>query len=357
MVRVLSIPGRSHENRYFALLANAMEQSGCEIIMPEPLRLLQFDYDVLHLNFPTHYISENNTVLAWCYSALLGGYLILARLLGRKIAYTVHDVVPFRSRHVLLSKRFLQLTHRLTELFIFLSTSSREAFVDHYPADVGKPWILALHGPYPVTKLTVVERAQGRRKILGDNEAFLVGFLGSIKPYKNIGAVLALPANVVDGRAVRVVVAGRAEAGTEADVAAVLDAMPPGQLIRIVDPLSDRDLDGLMQCVDVVLLPYVKGTNSGVALLVLSNGARLIGSDLAIFQELARTVGPPWVHSVGTGGILTLPDAIEAVAGQPITAADQAFLEGYLEQISFAAAAEIITTAFTRLLNRPPVNI
>ena len=170
---------------------------------------------MLHLNFPTHYISENGALRAWFYSSLFAAYLLLVRLARRKIIYTVHDVVPFRSRNARLSKRFLQLTHGVTDVFVFLSRSSRAAFVELYPEDEAKPWVLAEHGPYPTTPLSQAERAARRQEIVGDGDGFLVGFLGSIKPYKNLAAVQSLPHSLRDGRPVRVLVAGKAEAGTE----------------------------------------------------------------------------------------------------------------------------------------------
>ena len=118
-----------------------------------------------------------------------------------------------------------------------------------------------------------------------------------------------------------------------------------------------RRWTGLIQCVDVVLLPYLKGTNSGVALLVLSNGSRVIGSDLPIFRELARTVGAPWVYSLDSGGAGKIGDALEAVADRGVAQADRDGLRAYLDRVSFGAAAEVIADMCEALVNRRRINM
>jgi beta-1,4-mannosyltransferase len=351
MVRVLSIPGRSHGNRYFELLAQALEQRGVQVVEPAPRQTAAFAYDVLHLNFPTHYITENGAAKAAVLSVVLGAYLIMARLLGRRIVYTVHDVVPFRSRHPFLQKHFLRLTHRLTDAFVFLSASSREAFVTHYPEHTNSPWVSAPHGPYPVSLLSEDERARRRQEVLGSEDAFVVGFLGDIKPYKNIDALRALPDRLADGRAVRILVAGRVERGYEEAAQAVLASLPSAQVVRLDKYLSDTEFDELIQIVDVVLVPYVKGSNSGVAMLVLSNEARLIGSGLPVFRELATTVGAPWAASFGSGQ-QPLAEVVEASARRTVTESDRTKLRTYLAQVSYAESARVIGDLYERLVNK-----
>lgn len=350
MIRVLSIPGRSHENRFFGLLAGALECQGMAVVEPTARNLAGFSFDVLHLNFPTHYITENRIARATMASLAFGGYLMLARLLGRKVIYTVHDVMPLRARHVFLTRQFLRLTHALTNGFVFLSQSSRDVFVSHYEADQDKPWILTPHGPYPAAQLSTSGRLKRRDTLMGRDHAFVIGFLGSIKPYKNIAALAGLPRRLADGRAVRVLVAGLVERGYQDAAQDALAALPPGMVVRIDKRLDDDELDRLIQVVDVVLLPYVKGSNSEVAMLVLSNRARLIGSDLPVFDELARTVGEPWVYSFSEGSSgRSLGEVVESVARREVTEADEAALSDYLRRVSYAETARAVEELCKRL--------
>lgn len=353
MVRVLSIPGRNHENRFFHLYLTALEDQGATIVDPTTRNALSFGYDVLLINFPTHYVTENALPKAAALSLLLGSYLALARLMGRRVVYVVHDVVPFRSNNPVLLGPFLRLTHWLSNAFVFLSSSSRQAFVERYPSDAARPWILTAHGPYPTRVASDTEREQLRAALFGDvTRSFTVGFLGNIKPYKNLAALRGLPRTLPDGRAIKILVAGRVERGHEAEAAAILADLPADQIVRIDERLSDDRLDELIQAVDMVLLPYVKGSNSGVALLVLSNRARLIGSDLPVFSELAATIGPPWAYSIGVAQP-SLANAIAASARDQVAPADKAALERYLASVSFFKAAVELLELISRLKRRP----
>ncbi len=352
-MRILSIPGRHHENSFFAAYLTALEQQGCAIVSPRRRNLAWFAYDVLHLNFPTHQITENGPIKAAVLSLALGMYLVAARLLGRTIVYTVHDVVPFKLRHGWLLWSFLRLVHGLAHGFIFLSASSREAFAARYARDRSKPWVLIPHGPYPTVRLSAAERLTRRQRLIGPGDGFIVGFLGAIKPYKNIGALRDLPARTANSRLVHVVVAGRVEAGHEAEAEAAVSSLPPGQVTRIAERLQDDELDRWMQTVDVALLPYVKGSNSGAAILVLSNHGRLIGSDLPVFAELARVIGPPWVYHLdpeGAGPSDYLGLIEQAARDQP-SEADRVALDDYLRGIGWPSAARSTCAFYGSLRN------
>lgn len=348
MVRVMSIPGRTHENRFFRLLLDAVEEAGAAVVSPTARNAVGLRFDVLIINFPTHYITENNALKAALSSVSLGSFLVLSRLLGRRIVYIVHDVIPFRQRHTWLLRPMLRLAHGLTSGFVFLSQSSRAAFLRLYPGFDQVPWILAPHGPYPTVVASDAERLRLRTELFGEAQSFTLGFLGNIKPYKNIDALRSLPATLPDGRAIKVLVAGRVEQGHVADAEAALASLPPGQVVRIDQRLSDERFDALIQAVDAILLPYTKGSNSGVALLVLSNHSRLIGSGLPVFQELAQAVGAPWAYATGKDH-LTLADAVMACAADQVSAADREALDGYLASVSFTNAGVDVLMLISRL--------
>jgi glycosyltransferase involved in cell wall biosynthesis len=339
---VLSIPGRDHENRYFKLAIEGLEQAGASVVDPRLANVAGFRYDILHLNFPTHYVTENGWFKATLLAAAMAAYLLLARLLGRRIVYTVHDVVPVRPNNEFVLWRFLDLVHALTQGYVFISRSSRQAFVERFPGERGKPWILVRHGAYPASVLDAAARAARRRDLAGEADVFLVGFVGALKPYKNPRALQALPARLADGRPVRVVVAGHIpEPQHRAEIEAALAAIPEENLIRLDRQLTDSELDAVIQAVDVVLLPYARGSNSGVALLVLANHGRLIGSAAPMFAELAEDLGAPWVYTA-SGAPEALAQAVASVASRRVDAADRARLRSYLDQIDFAAGGRAV---------------
>ena len=346
-IRLFSLPGRGHENRYFDLMLDALEARGVQVTPTDMRRLILLQFDVLHLNFPTHYVTQSGPVKAAASSTLFASVFLLARLFRRRIVYTVHDVMPLSIRNEWLLWRYYAFTRRCVDGYVFLSTSSRASFLEHFADQAGKPWRLAPHGPYPADLLSASERAE-RHDIIAGSNVLLVGFLGVVKPYKNVAALAHLPEQLADGRRVHLVVAGPAEAGYEADVEAALAHRSPSGVTRLPAKLSNRELDLLVQSVDVVLLPYQRGSNSGAALLVLSNRGRLIGSSLPIFRDLAAEVGAPWVL-VSEDTPRSWQNALEQMAAYAPDAADRSRLNHYLETHSFAAGADAIISLYKAL--------
>ncbi len=349
-MKILSIPGRYHENRYFSLMLKALEAAGAEVIDPRSIRAATFQYDVLCLSFPTHYITENGPLKAFLSSILFGSYLLLAHGLGRKIVYIVHDVEPLNRRNKFILDRFLKLILFLTDGYVFISKSSCSTFTTTYPREKDKPYVLIPHGPYPTTKLTTAEREALRHSLVGEEDVVLLGFLGNIKPYKNAAALRTLSATLPNGRRVRTVIAGPAEPRYAEEIKALFDSFVPGSFIRLDQALSDAELDALIQTVDVVLLPYLRGSNSGLALLVLANEGRLIGSRIPILQELETDVGAPWVTIANLADGLST--SVTQVSCSPIRDLDREQLREYLKRIDFSTGGQTLNAFCYRLYNR-----
>jgi hypothetical protein len=77
------------------------------------------------------------------------------------------------------------------------------------------------------------------------------------------------------------------------EIEAPLSRILPKRMVRIKERISDQDLVDMIRAVDFVLLPYLRGSNSGFSMLVLSCGQRLLCSALPMFRELQNRLGPP----------------------------------------------------------------
>jgi hypothetical protein len=91
--------------------------------------------------------------------------------------------------------------------------------------------------------------------------------------------------------------------------------------------LSDAELAGMIDAADVVVLPYGRSWNSGLAVLTLERRRRLLCSDLAGFRELAAEAGSYWV-TIAEGGITGA--TLDALSRSLPTAADEARLDQFI---------------------------
>ena len=211
------------------------------------------------------------------------------------------------------------------------------------------------HGPYPVSAISPQRRAELRERLSCGANSLLVGFLGDIKPYKNPEALAYLPHQDSIGREIKIVVAGAVDFTFDAtEIEASLSRIPLKQLIRIRERLSDQCLADIIGAVDVVLLPYLRGSNSGLSMLVLSCGQRLLCSALPMFRDLTNRPGPPWVY-VFDHRAKDLSTELEAALSRfqhdVVDTDAKSRLRAFLDECSFDHGARQLRQLYERLMD------
>lgn len=354
-VRVLSIPGRRHpQNPYFPLLWHALQGAGVEMINARSLAALTLQYDILHVHLPENLVTERPVYSALVAGPLFLAYVAIASAAGRKLVWTVHEIVP-RRRHW-LAQPYLWCLRKLANAYVFMNRTSEDEFFKRYPRQRTKIICRIPHSAYPITKISAARRSEVRVSLTQDSDCLLVGFLGEIRPYKNMGALKYLPMMDAQGRPLRLVVGGHFHASCNVDsMQAMLGAIQPHQLVQIGEQegLSDARLAELIQSVDIVFMPYLRGWNSGFAMLALGCGARLLCSDLPMFREMAETPGPPWVYVFDHDAadlFQELATAVAQVSRDRPQATDRARLEQFLADSGFARAASRYVELYRNLL-------
>jgi glycosyltransferase involved in cell wall biosynthesis len=356
-VRVLSIPGRRHaQDSYYPLLWDALEAEGAEMISARTLAALTLKYDILQLHFPDHLVTEKSLPSAVVAAPLFLAYVAAAKIAGKRLVWTVHEVYPKRRRW--LARPYLWCIRMLTNAYVFMNRTSENEFVMQYPSERQKTiWRLPL-SPHPVAKLPAGRRSDVRMPLTKGADCLLFGFLGQIRPYKNPDALQYLPKTDFQDRPFRLVVAGSIHASCKIDhVQAILRAIEPDRLLRIGERegLSDERLAELIQSVDIVFVPYLSGWNSGFAMFALGCGARLLCSALPMFREFADALGVPWVYVFDhTAADLSqeLTTAVARISRDRPGPSDEARLEQFLADCSFERAASRYLELYIELLGR-----
>jgi glycosyltransferase involved in cell wall biosynthesis len=231
----------------------------------------------------------------------------------------------------------------LTDGYIFMNRSSEAEYLRRYPEEGRKTIWRVPHSAYPVAKISSDRREELRQTLTRGTNCMLVGFLGEIRPYKNPTLLEFLPKIDARGRPLRIIAAGRYHASCNFDTMdALFRNFDSERLVRIDERLSDEKLAEFIQATDLVLLPYLRGWNSGFAMFVLGAGGRILCSNLPMFRELADELGPPWVYLFDhAAGDLSkeLNDAISPASLASPDAADHNRLQRFLKANSFEDAA------------------
>jgi glycosyltransferase involved in cell wall biosynthesis len=313
-----------------------------------------FKFDVLHIHWPEFYVIERPIYLALILAPTVLFYMLITKLLRKKIVWTVHDVTPMKRRHSRLLRLYLLCVRVLVDAYVFMSPSSEAEFVKLFSREKKTVWHVP-HGPYPVAAVSPERRAELRERLSGGANCLLVGFLGDIRPYKNPEVLAYLPHQDSIGREIKIVVAGAMDSTYDTkEIEASLNRIPLKHLMRITDRLSDQRLAEMIGAVDVVLLPYLRGSNSGFSMLVLSYGQRLLCSALPMFRDLTNRPGPPWVY-VFDHQAKDLSAELDAVLSRfqhdVVDTDAKSQLRAFLDDCSFDRGARQLRQLYERLRN------
>jgi beta-1,4-mannosyltransferase len=314
-----------------------------------------FRFDILHIHWPEFYITERPIYNAMVLAPTVLLYMVAAKALRKKIVWTIHDVVPIRPRHTKLLQLYLFCIRVMVNAYVFMSPSSKAEFLKIFPRARKKAAWHVPHGPYPVSATSPQRRAELRERLAGGTNCLLVGFFGDIRPYKNASALSYLPDRDSTGRQIKIVVAGVADPTYDAtEIEAPLSRIPPERIVRIRERLTDQDLAELICAVDIALLPYLRGSNSGFSMLVLSCGQRLLCSALPMFRDLAKHPGAPWVYvfdHLAEDVAAELKTALWRIQHDTVDTDAKSRLQAFLDECSFDHGAQHLYQLYKELMN------
>lgn len=231
-------------------------------------------------------------------------YLALLRLLGRKIVYTAHDVVPheYTPGDVPRLRKLLKRVHWV----ILHAAENRTAFHKTFP-DVALPASVVPMGNLLFFLQSTHGSPREARAALGiPLDAHVVLFFGAIRPYKGLADLIAAFAkvreNVPDAW---LVIAGYPfEPFAPYEEAIAARNIGEHTIVRL-GYHSTSEVWKFFLAADLVALPYRSASQSGIAQLAFAFGTPIVAT---------RVGGLPELVEEGHTGVLVDPGDEEALA-------------------------------------------
>ncbi len=245
-------------------------------------------HDLLHIHWIEHLYLVPPT---WqrrkgFVSVVLG--LLLARLLGLKIVYTVHNLNHHEGRSPILNRLANHLIFRVAHA-VHVHDASVAAEIRRLYGRTHRVFVIP-HGSYVGAYPDTVDRYQARaalrsKQIPIPDDAFLFLFLGQVRPYKGVEFLIQAFQELAAPHA-RLLIVGKAEAPAYADHIRDLAREDP-RIITHMTYVSDEELQYFFRAADVCVFPYRHITTSGAALLAFSFDRPIIAPAMGPFVELA----------------------------------------------------------------------
>ncbi len=216
-------------------------------------------------------------VMQWWFAV----YLRAARLLGYRIVWTAHDIVP-HSRVFYDDERALEILLNHVDVVIALSAATAARLAELGAKDVR----IIPFGPFVAPSAARPERDAARQLLGIATNTFLVVSTGKVEPYKGVEELLHAAARLPEGSPVKVLVAGACanDSYRELVVRAGRDAAERA-IIRL-EWVPDDELTTILYAADFAAVAFVEVMNSSSVLTSLAFGVPVIVPDLANLSDV-----------------------------------------------------------------------
>ncbi|MBY6361523.1 glycosyltransferase family 4 protein [Rhodococcoides corynebacterioides] len=221
----------------------------------------------------------------------------------------MHDVVPHKGSW--WARRSLHEYYRSFDHLVFHSPAAREA-LSNVTGGPGRRHVVVPHGLYDIFDNDGGGRRDAMDRIgLGSCESPILLMFGNIERRKGIEEVVAAHALLKEqGHEFHVVVAGRNFTGSSSSTAAAIrSAQANPDFTVLAQRIPFDDVKYFFRSADIVLLPYLEGSTSGVFKLALAFGKPVVASrvgDLAseVDDSLGVLLPERWTVADLAGAIL-----------------------------------------------------
>jgi glycosyltransferase involved in cell wall biosynthesis len=295
-MQVLMMPDYRQDNPYQELLAKALKSEGVEVIFPQgyrrglpiyrAIRTQAQSIDLLHIHWLNLYLKGKNFPGKCFYAAKLLLDVWLTRRMGKKIVWTVHNVVPHDTKFPRLGRWTRQLFLKMVNQIIIHNHSSLESLNQAYQLDETKVNVIP-HGNYrPVYKESISR--EEARKILGfPQKGKIYLSFGMIRPYKGLETLLDAWEKSQNNEDTLAIV-GQARGHKEYGLTLAHRAKNIKGAMVQEGYVDDEFVHIYYSAADVVVLPFQKILTSGSLILAMSFGKPIITPR---FPAMLETLG------------------------------------------------------------------
>lgn len=282
-------------NPYWQLLQSGLERQGVEFETTHNSYWLAGRWlwqhkqrvDVLHFHFiQPHYAGPKGRV---SFKRLLkfAAYLLLARWLGYRIVWTMHDLLPSWP----MPPRWLERLGRylmawLAHDVVVHCNEARRLLAGNFGRN-RRVWVLP-HPSYAAVYPNNIPCQPARARLNIEADRFVVTFLGGIRPNKGIEKLIAAFRQLAHPNAVLVIAGKPWPPQDYVTEIAALAAADPRILLKAED-VPDDELQLYINAANVLAFPFEHVLTSGSVILAMSFGRPVIAPCMGCLPELINT--------------------------------------------------------------------
>jgi beta-1,4-mannosyltransferase len=304
---VVSFPSILGTNPYQRLLYQRLSGHGFRVEPSGEFRVrwllrARGRVDLLHFHWPQGYWRANDRrrlggpLVDWAYLALFSSRVAAARVLGFRIAWTIHQVYPHDRAASRLDRLGAKVLARASHVLI----AHDAATAAHARAELGRAArdvTIVPHGSYIGVYRPRLGRADVRRALGIGAERFVFLHLGDLRAYKDL-ALLIEAFREADLPDATLVVAGT-PADAESEAALRAAAASDERIVLRFGFVPEEGVSELFEAADAAVVARSDGGTSGSLILALSMGKAAVVADRPAYRALVGVDAAGWLFSPG----------------------------------------------------------
>lgn len=273
------------ENPYLALLLRGLRQAGYDVscvaaCSPRWLWENRNAVDVLHFQWVQYFYVSSNSLSSSLWAIFFFFKLLLARIIGYRIVWTVHNIMPHERSpgfgDVIARYSLVLLANNIV---VHCRTAVRlleEAFVTR-----GKLHVIP-HGHYIGWYPDRLAKIEARDYFKIPEAEYVYLYFGAIRPYKGLEKLINTFKKLPTGR---LIIAGKPHNSQIELMIRQLSENDPRISLHLFF-IPDQMVTSFFGCTDAVVLPFSDVLTSGSAILALSLGRPVIAPSRGCLPEL-----------------------------------------------------------------------
>lgn len=288
---VVFMPDWSEGNPYQNLLKNHLSDENIKVVyknFPKGFFSLNKTINnlpsakVIHIHwindFIEHVFWSKNFFYVQTKIFLLGFDIILAKARGRKVVWTIHNLVSHETPNEKVEIKLRKIIARTCSKIIIHSNSALKVVEKKYNIKIAKKTSIIPHGNYDnCYSLNQEALNKIKKHFLSSDACINLLFFGAIRKYKGIEKLISA-FNKADKKNVRLILAGRPQDEQTKNHITKLSECN-NRITLFLEFIPEEYVSALFNLADAIVIPFEKTLTSGSLLLAMTMGKAILLSD------------------------------------------------------------------------------